>query len=227
MRANGFPPSMAISVYRSKDGTLVINTGHHRLAAATALGIPVLYVVEHQWSLREMVDEGVTGSNWDVAGVVQNFAKAGNKSYQELLGYADKGIPLSMAASMLIGEGAASGNARDKIITGNFKIKTRDHINKIVALFEEFAERCPAVKHRPFISAYSKCLFTEEFDKDVFNRRLKANPVMLEKTSNEDQMLKQIEDIYNFKSPNKIPLAFFVSKNSASRKLNFGKPKEN
>jgi len=55
MAANGFTPSLAISVYRNKSGGLTINTGHHRLAAAKELGIPVLYVIEHQWQISEMV----------------------------------------------------------------------------------------------------------------------------------------------------------------------------
>jgi len=35
-------------------------------------------------------------------------------------------------------------------------------------------------------------------------------------------MLKQIEDIYNWKSGSKIPLAFFVTKSMKMRQLNFG-----
>lgn len=222
MKANGFPPSMSISVYRGRSGNLIINTGHHRLAAASALGIAVLYVIEHQWTVKQLADEGVSTSPWDAVSAAQIYAKEGNKDYQELLGYADKGIPLTMAASLLIGEGAGSGNARAKIVSGTFKIKTRDHAQKIVALFEEFADRTP-VRHRPFISAYSKCLFTPEFDEEVFYRRLKVNPTLLEKTSNEDQALQQIEKVYNMKSSSKIPLAFFVNQNSAARKINFGR----
>lgn len=226
IQKNGFTPSLAISVYRSKNGDLVINTGHHRLAAAKELGIPVLYVIEHQWEISEMVDEGVTGTPWNIASAVVAFAKKGLRDYQELLGYADKGIPLGMAASILIGEGAASGNGREKINCGTYKIKTREHIKIIVSLIEQFSETSPAVKSRSFIAAFSKCLFTPEFDVDTFIRRIKNNPPMLEKTSNEDQMLKQIEDIYNYRSTNKIPLAFFVSKNSKDRHHNFGKGKE-
>ena len=223
MKANGFPPSMAISVYRHKNGDLVINTGHHRLAAAKSIGIPVLYVIEAQWTINQMVDEGVAVSKWDSVSAAQSFARSGLKDYQELLAYTDKGIPLGMAGSLLSGEGAASGNARHKIAAGTFKIKSRAHADRIVALFERFSDRVPAIRHRPFISAYSKCLFTKEFDEDVFARRLTANPTMLEKTSNEDQMLKLIEEIYNFKSSSKIPLAFLVLKNSAERKICFGK----
>ena len=222
MKKNGFPPSMAISVYRDRSAGLTINTGHHRLAAAQELGIPVLYVIEHQWKISEMVDEGVTSSAWDIVAVVTASAKKGVKDYQELLAYADKGIPLGMAASLLIGEGASSGNARTKIDSGDFKIKSRAHANKVVAIIEEFGERIPAIKSRSFISAFSKCLFTPEFDDVTLSRRLRANPTTMEKTSNEEQMLNQIETIYNYKSSSKIPLAFFVSRNSRERHQTFG-----
>jgi hypothetical protein len=222
MKKNGFPPSMAISVYRDSSAGLTINTGHHRLAAAKELGIPVLYVIEHQWKISEMVDEGVTSSAWDIVAVVTASAKKGVKDYQELLAYADKGIPLGMAASLLIGEGASSGNARNKIDSGEFKIKNRAQANKVVAMIEEFADRIPAIKSRSFISAFSKCLFTPEFDDAMLSRRLRANPMGLEKTSNEDQMLSQIESVYNHKSSSKIPLAFFVKSNSKARHQSFG-----
>lgn len=223
MKANGFTPSLAISVYRDREGGLTINTGHHRLAAAAELGIPVLYVIEHQWPISEMVDEGVTSTAWDIVAVVTAFAKKGLKDYQELLGYTDKGIPMAMAASMLIGEGASSGNGRDRINAGKFKILTREHADKVIGMIEEFAGRIPAIKSRSFISAFSKCLFTDEFDDATFRRRLRANPATMEKTSNEVQMLDQIELIYNYKSSSKIPLAFLVKANSKERHQSFGK----
>lgn len=223
MKAYGAYASQPISVYRDKNGKLVINTGHHRYAAAKALGLAIHYVIEHQWTLEEMVAEGISGSTWDLVSVVQTFARSGCRDYQDLLGYADKGLPLSMAASLLVGEGASSGNARERIAAGTFRIKTRKYADKIIDIFEKFSIRIPAVLHRPFVTAYSKCMMTPEFDEDVFLRRMTANPTMLEKTSNEDQMLKLIEEIYNFKSPKKIPLAFLVSENSKVRKATFGK----
>ena len=223
MVTNGFPPSMAISVYRGKPFELIINTGHHRFAAAQKLGIPVLYIIEDQWTLQQMVDEGVTGSMWGLQEAAIAFAKGGNKDYADLLVFSLKGLPLSMAASLLTGEMASSGNARERVLAGTFKIKTREHARKFTNLFDEFADRIPAVKNRHFIACYSKCLLTPQFYEAAFLRRLKANPLMLEKTRNEEQMMKRIEEIYNFKSTNKIPLAFFVTKNSKERKDQFGK----
>ena len=130
---------------------------------------------------------------------------------------------MSMAASLLVGEGAASGNAREKIVNGSFKIKTREQADKIVELIEEFGARIPAIKSRSFISAISKCFFTPEFVYVTFCRRLRANAKSLEKTSNEAHMLNQIETIYNAKASAKIPLVFLVTENSRARGIIFGK----
>jgi hypothetical protein len=225
MKRHGFTPSYCISAYRGKSGKLIINAGHHRLAAARELGIPVLYVIEHEWTTQELSAEGSETTAWTIADHVANYAKDGCKDYQELLSISSMGIPLNLAASMLAGEGAGSGNAGESIKLGTFKIRTRDHINAWIAMHKEFGDRVNCITHRTFIQAWSKCMFTPEFDQDTFTRRLRMNPLMLDRCSNEDQMLRQIEDLYNFKSPKKIPIAFLVSSNSRSRKKAFGEVK--
>lgn len=219
MQRNGFPPSMAISVYQEKLGKLVVNAGHHRLAAAKRLGVEVLYVVEHKWSITELSDEGAIATSWSLRDHVCNYAKNGNADYIELLDREVDGLNISQAASMLIGEQAGSGNSSRFLKAGTFKIKTRDQIRFWLAMNEEFGERVPCLNHRVFVSCWSKCMFTPEFDQDIFLKRLRANPSMLEKCNTEDQMFRLIEELYNFKSPKKIPLSFIVSSNSEKRKV--------
>jgi len=224
MEKNGFPPSMAISVYLDR-GELIINTGHHRLAAAERLGIPVFYIIEDRWTDEQMVDEGTSGQSWSPLSVVQLFAEKGKRDYQFLLYYAEKGIPIGMAASMLIGHGAASCHTRKKLVDGTFRIVDTKQADMFIDIFDEFAEIQPTVKSRSFISALSKCLLTNEFDLHTFKSRLRRNPEMLGKTSNADQMLALIDEIYNFRSTNKIPLAFMAKAQSAKRGKQFGKKK--
>lgn len=219
MKRNGFPPSMAISVYQEKGGKYIINAGHHRLAAAKRLKIPVLYVVEHKWSITEMSDEGTIATSWSLKDHVSNYAKAGNKDYAELLRLQALGLNISQAASMLHGEQAASGNAGDYIKAGTFKIKTTTQVDLWLDMVEEFGNRVPCLTHRVFINCWSKCVFTPEFSHEIFVKRLRKNPTMLEKCSTEDQMLRLIEELYNHGTPKKIPLAFLVTKNSQDRKI--------
>lgn len=223
MKRNGFPASMAISVYMEKPGKFVINAGHHRLAAAKRIGIAVQYVVEHKWSITELSDEGSIATQWSIKDHVCNYAKQGKEDYTELLRLEALGLNISQAASMLHGEQAASMNSSDYIKAGTFKIRTWDHVNLWLELNEEFGERVSCLNHRVFISCYSKCLFTPEFDNQIFVKRLRKNPTMLERCNTEDQMLRLIEELYNHGSPKKIPLSFLVTSNSASRRANFGK----
>jgi hypothetical protein len=218
MKTNGFPPSMAISVYQEKNGKLVINAGHHRLEAAKRLKIPVLYVIEHKWSVKELSDEGSFTTSWTLSDHVANYAKAGKHEYAELLRLQSLGLNMSQAASMLIGEQAGSGNAMPYVKAGTFKIKDTRQVDLWCELQEEFGSRIPCLCHRVFISCWSKCLFTPEFDHDVFVKRLRKNPTMLENCSTEDQMFRLIEELYNHASPKKIPLAFLVTQNSKERK---------
>lgn len=225
MSRDGFWPSHPISVYKEKNGKLTVNFGHHRLAAAKELQLPVLYVVTDKASPKMLAEEGNFTAKWKTIDQAKVFAKQGNKHYVELLQLADRGIPIAMAASMLSGESANSGNYRPLICMGTFKIKTREFVDKWLELSDEFGGKVKAIYHRNFISCYSKCLFTPEFDNQVFVQRLRKNPLMLDVTSNEDQMMSQIEEIYNFRTQSKIPLAFIVTENSRKRKVNFGELK--
>ncbi len=217
----GFLPSKPVQCYR-KGNKLVVVDGHHRLAGAKSVGAEVFYVVEEKVSQQTMAVENTLVKKWVMTDFVRLYAARGLRDYQELITYQDKGVPLKMAASMLIGEGASSSNLGNAIADGKFKIKTRENINILIHFFNEFSDRVPAIKSRSFISIFSKCLFTKEFDVEVFERKLSHNPTLLDKTSNDEQMLKQIEDIYNWKSGSKIPLAFFVTKSMKMRQLNFG-----
>lgn len=229
MTGKGFRGSSPISVSKLKNGKLQINTGHHRLYAARALGIPAAYVIEDEWTLEEMVEEGTSCKNWDMKAVVDSFALGGNKHYLKLVEYSNHGISLSYAAAMLVGQVASSNGSSEAIKNGTYKIKTQVNISILVKIIEEFAERMPAIRSRAFINCYSKCLFTDEFDSEVFERKLRKHRLVIEKTNNSDQMLEQIESIYNYQSSRihpKIPLVFLVQQEMKARHESYFKTKK-
>lgn len=222
MQHVGFLPSKPIQCYK-QGSKLVVVDGHHRLEAAKAIGIPVFYVVEPQSCQQTMAAENMLVRKWEAIDFVRLYASRGLQDYIILMNYIEKGIPCSMAASMLHGEGANSGNTRESLANGKFKIKTFDYANKISLLIEVYGKREPAIKSRAFISSVSKCLFCNEFDFDTFRSRIDANLSMIQKTSNEDQMLDIIEAIYNYRSRTQIPLKHLVKETSKIRHHKFGK----
>lgn len=219
---HGYRPSKPLQCYQSNSGLIIVD-GHHRLEAAKLAGSAVFYVIEKADAQETMIDVNRLVKKWTAMDYVRLYAFKGKKDYQTLLFYIDKGIPLSFAASMMINQSASSGNAMKQIATGLFRVKTLDGVEKVVDLIVEFQESSPAIKSRPFITAISKCLLYEGFSFDLFVKRMRENIGMLEKTSNEEQMLLQIESIYNYRSRKPIPLRFAVVEATKSRSLSFKK----
>lgn len=209
MKDFGFLKSKPIQCY-SKGGKLIIVDGHHRLAAAMQLNIDVEVVIENYDAQETMGAVNSIVKKWEGKDFVRMFATRGNPHYIKLIEYQEKGIPLGMAASMMIRNAASSGNANKSIQDGSFKIKTTEIIDKVADFMDEFGSMNHALKSRAFIAAISKCIMCDEFSLETFKQRIKENIQMMKKTSNEDQMLSVIEAIYNHRSRSPIPIKFFV-----------------
>jgi hypothetical protein len=212
----GFLPSKPIQTVQRGTKYAVID-GHHRLAAAKSIGIPVFFVVEPESSAATMASVNAQVKTWGTADYVRMYAVRGLDDFRKLLQYGEVGIPLGMAASMLHGHAAASCNVSQAIKDGTFKIRETTGINKIYGMIKNFADLNTVVKHRSFIAALSDCLLTPEFDWARFERRFAENTSMMVKSSNKDLQLDQIEKLYNFRSQEKVPLAFLVKSNAAKR----------
>jgi hypothetical protein len=218
----GYMASKPILCYK-KGSKLVVVDGHHRLAAATSIKIPVFYIVEDPVSQKAMIATG-EAKPWAAGDCVRLYSLRGLEDYAELASYAEF-IPVTMACSILAGESAASGNQQKALRDGTWKIKTRAHMSKIMGLISELVSRHPAVKGRPFIDALSKCLFTPEFDYVQFRDRLFENEDMIDKMNSTDKMLRLFEAIYNKRSRDKTALYFLVTENSRKRHRQFGQSK--
>jgi hypothetical protein len=220
MIAFGYMASKPVLCYR-RGGKLIVVDGHHRLAAATSIKIPVVYIIEEAKSQSAMVATG-EAKPWQAGDCVRLYALRGNEDYVELQSYSEF-IPITMAASILSGEAASSNNQNRALRDGAWKIKTRSHMSKIMGIISELVQKHPAVKSRQFIDALSKCLFTPEFSYVQFRERLFENEDMIDKTNSTDKMLKLFELIYNKRSREKTPLHFLVTENSRKRHHTFGK----
>lgn len=224
MKRHGFPPSMAISVYR-KNSKLHINTGHHRVKAAEMLGIAVPYIIEDEWTAAMLADEGTAAKNWTTRDVAEHYANQGEEDYITLIDYAHKGIPINYAASMLRGEHAGSGNAGRTVRNGSFVVKTREQIDQLVGILEETKDTCDEASSQTFVLALSALLLVEEFDGSRLVKKIGSYPGKIEKCATRDQMLDQLEEVYNFKATagNRVNLAFLAKNTLNNRKRTFGR----
>lgn len=223
IKKNGFTPSMAISVFKNKDGKLHINTGHHRLAACMLLGVPVLYVIEHEWTTSELVDEGTSGKAWGSLASAQAYADEGDQNYIVLLEYTNKGIAMRYAASLLRGEHAASGNAIEAVSNGTFKIKTTKYIDEVVMVVDSLKDKSQEAQSMTFVSALSALMNVHSFSSTTLVKKVQMLGCKIEKCKTRDQMLDQLEEIYNYQGRIKQPLAFLAKESLRVNQVKFGK----
>jgi hypothetical protein len=212
MKTWGFLPSKPIQCYQDGKKFFIID-GHHRYLAAKNLQIPVLYVVEAKSHAESMSCVNGLQKPWQLKNYLNQYVKRGIESYRILAEYHELGFPISQAARMLSGHSAYGGqsarSSTGKLLRdGVFKIKTREKIEIIASFVREHGSKNPAFSTNNFIAAFELCLRLKDFEPERLTRKLANNPKTISRTANVDQMLDQIEEVYNWKQQIHAPLAF-------------------
>lgn len=218
IKENGFMPSKPVQVYKEENKFIIVD-GHHRFEAAKKLGRAFYYVIEPKACQSMMAVENKLVKKWTGIDYVRLYAIRGNKDYQTLLSYVNKGIPVMIASSLLYGQGADSNNAVKHIPLEKFKVKTTVYIDLILRIVNKYGPFNEACQSRLFISALSKCLHWDGFDLDHFDKRMEHYNHFIKKTSNVNQMLEQVELVYNYKMKNKIPVKIPVQESVRKRSI--------
>jgi hypothetical protein len=210
MTTFGFLPSKPVQTY-TEDKKLVIIDGHHRFVAAKNLGIPIIYIAEPESNCASMSRVNGLQKPWQLKNFLSQYVKRGLTPYIELQKYTDLGFSIQQAAKMLSGLAAAGyGGSRVSIELrdGTFKIKTRDKIDIIANFLKDEGTRNHAYRTTNFITAFELCLRVTDFNHEQLTRKLHANPKAITRTATVDQMLDQLEEVYNYHQQIKVPLAF-------------------
>lgn len=224
IKRHGFLPSKPITVIEGTGGKFIVIDGHHRLEAAQQEEVEVYYVVEQSDASGAMADINVAVKKWGSAALVRLYEAKGIESYKVLTSYVDRGIPLQQASSLLWGHCASSCNAGKAVRAGTFKIKTLRLANDVVNMIEQAGGVCPVVKKKAFIDAFSALLFVPEFDPQLLLKRMLTNPKAMYNCSTRDQMFTVIEDVYNFRAHEKIPLKHLAMLKLRERQLDAMSP---
>ncbi|EHJ49506.1 ParB domain protein nuclease [Solidesulfovibrio carbinoliphilus subsp. oakridgensis] len=217
MKANGWIPAYPMHVVR-EGGHLKIKGGHHRFEVAKKLGIPVKYVVcDDKATIHELED---ATTPWDWQDHLTSHVRNGNVNYLKVKKYQDEtGIPLTCVVSMLGGNTAGSGNHTKAFKSGTFKVKDTAHL-AVVADLVAAAKSAGfnGATNRNFVIALSKVAKADGLDLPRLKSKMTAHPYLFQKCTAVDAYLAVLEEIYNRKRSDKVPLAFIA--NAAARERN-------
>lgn len=215
----------SINKYGMKCNPILVNErleiidGQHRLAAAKNVGTFIYYIIVDGYKLTEVHTLNLNQKNWGKADYMEGYANMGIEPYIKLREFVLKNDDFTFASCL--GLCSNTSNASNTYLAQQTKNNSKsDHvfeegtwIGKDFDLAQDWANKIRMVgtyyegyDRGSFISSFIPLLYNDKFDFSEFMHKLRLQPSALVDCSNVDQYRTNIEDIYNWRSRNKVNL---------------------
>ena len=220
--------SDSIRVYGMKCNPILVNErmqvidGQHRLMAAKEAGSFVYYIVVDGYSLDEVHTLNLNQKNWSKKDFIDGYANMGVESYIKLNAFIKNNDDYTFESCISFCNNNTVGSSSSSL--------SRLHHQKTISsgiiengtwkggnfdLAQEMASKIRMIK--TYYLGYNRSIFVgtmigmlnnDKFDFNEFMHKVRLQPTALVDCANREQYKTLIEDIYNYKSRNKISLRY-------------------
>lgn len=205
MKKYGWLPFEPIGVYPD-NGKLVITEGQHRFTFARELGLEVYYVIHDD--PVDIAEINQCSATWTVKDYCKKWIAEGHPEYQKAADFAEQyGLSITMAVAMLAGTYSWS-NIKAKFSQGEFKITHEKFATRVASLYKKLCSINKEAKHNQCLNALWACCLTPYFEEERLIRAATNRPEMISRVGTREAWLEVLQEIYNFASRSKMPLAF-------------------
>jgi len=222
----------SIRVYGMKCNPILVNErmevidGQHRLMAAKQAESFVYYIIVNGYSLNEVHTLNLNQKNWNKKDYMEGYANMGIESYIELRDFSIKNDDYCFNDCIALCQNTTSGNTRSLFSQAHAKSNLKlDGSAQIfeqgtwrtgdINIAQDMANKIRMIKpyylgynRTVFVGAMISLLLNELFDFNEFMHKLRLQPSAMVDCANRDQYRTLIEDIYNYKSRNKVNLRY-------------------
>ena len=222
MKLYGFLPSFPIVCFRGAKGELIVKDGQHRLAIAEELKLTVYWI-------EESIDFDVALVNstpkvWVLRDYALKFATNGKSEYQYGLDFAKQhNIPIGTAFAMLGGT-VSFTNVQEAFIDGSFKARDQEWASAVAGIYGPMTALSGALRNARFLEACMWACRIPNFDGERLIQGASQRRERLVSYSTRDAYLEMIEDAYNFRRRELVPVK--IKAQSAMRERNVIKAKK-
>lgn len=198
--------------------------GQHRLAAAKESKKGIYYIIAKNYTLKEVHTLNLNQKNWTVKDYMHGYANIGVIPYIKLSKFykINNDFTINDCIAMCSNNsGGRSANLSQKYRTDQNSSNLKEVFEegtwkgKDFNLAQEYADKIKQIKKH--YEKYNKSIFVGtmlnllsniNFDYDHFMHKLKIQPGKLVDCTNRSQYKLLIEDIYNYKSREKVNLRY-------------------
>lgn len=198
--------------------------GQHRLAAARENNKGVYFIVAKNYTLKEVHTLNLNQKNWTVKDYMEGYAKMGIKPYIKLKEFYKINNDFSINDCIGMCSNISGGRAYNlaQKYRSNVKSMKKAQVfeegtwkGKDFQLAQEYADKLKNLKK--YYTGYNRSIFVgtilnlfsnPNFDYNYFVEKLKKQPTALVDCAKREQYKILIEDIYNYRSRNKVNLRY-------------------
>ena len=203
---------------------LQVIDGQHRLLAAKEAKSFIYYIILKGYNLNDVHTLNLNQKNWTKKDFMYGYADMGIESYVSLKKFVDNNSDYSFTDCIAFCQNTSAGNSRMLAI----QTKSGNKINEDTQIFEQGTWKCGDMSLaqewankirmiKPYYNNYNKSSFVgtmiklfsnDNFNYNEFMHKLNLQPTSLVDCANREQYKSLIEDIYNYRSRQKVSLKY-------------------
>ena len=180
--------------------------GQHRLRISSELKLPLRYIVAEGYGLNEVHRLNQNSKNWTMTEFIDGYADMGIKEYIYLKDFLDRtDLNISSALALLSSD---TGKNINDIKNGTWKAVHQERAETIADWVNIIKQYHNGATRQVFVRALIKLYNNENFEFSHLIGKIALQPTSLVPCVNTEQYLTLLEDIYNYRSRNKVSLRF-------------------
>ena len=196
--------------------------GQHRFTAAKELNLPIRYIIQDNYGLNEVQIMNTNGKNWRKSDYLESYCDRGNSNYLKLKKFMNEfpEFGISSAESILTNcvgginnRGSVDGDDTNRVknfqngnlVISDENLKNGIDIAKKIQMFKPYYD---GYNRRIFVSAMIGIFKNENYNHNQMIQKLNLNSTVLKHCSNVMQYKECIEQIYNYKTREKVSLRY-------------------
>ena len=181
--------------------------GQHRLMASKNNNVAIEYIIVNGYGLKEVQILNANSKNWNSDDYMNGYCDLKNQEYIKYKEFKDTyGFGHSECQALLSNQ--ISSHLQPVFNSGEFKIKDYKKAVDTAERITMISEFYNGYKRRSFVFALMGLFNNDVFEFTQFIQKLKIQPTALVDCTTASAYLLLIEDIYNYRSRNKVSLRY-------------------
>jgi len=170
--------------------------GQHRLEVFKQLNLPVYFIINPGYGIKEIQKLNTHMKNWNVDDYLKCYCGQGIQDYVEYKEFRAKyGFGHQETLAFLMG---STSNFSKIFNDGNLKIKSLEEAEIAAQKVSQFAEFYKGYRRKSFVYAVLSLLKHPEYDHSEMLKKVAMQQRNMVHCTNTEQYLSLLEDIFNF-----------------------------